>query len=99
MVSNESKGGTQVKSIYYSLLRQLMAKYGLNKGDIAILIEKSYRQTIKKLNREESVKGKPALFDVNEGGKVAAFFKSKGENVTIDMLFFDDVVSNENVSV
>jgi DNA-binding XRE family transcriptional regulator len=91
-------GGVDVKSLYYSYLRQLMAKYGLNKGDIAKLIGKSYRQTIKKLNREASDAGKVVLFDVNEAGKVAAFFKSKGENVTIDMLFFDNVVSNESIS-
>lgn len=87
-----------MKSLYYSYLRQLMAKYGLNKGDISKLIGKSYRQTIKKLNREKSDSGKTVLFDVNEAGRVVAYFKSKGENVNIDMLFFDEAVSNEDKS-
>jgi DNA-binding XRE family transcriptional regulator len=84
------------KTVHYRSLRQLMAKHGLNKGDIASIIGKSYRQTLKKMNKEKSKSGKIAKFDIDEAEKVVRFFQAKDEKVTVDYIFFDQPFSNEN---
>lgn len=84
---------SNTRTVYYSNLRQLMAKYGLNKGDIAAIIGKSYRQTLKKLNREKSQSGKVSRFDIEEAKKIVEYFKGMGEPVTADDIFFDNVVT------
>jgi 3-keto-L-gulonate-6-phosphate decarboxylase len=85
-----------MKVVHYPYLMQLMAKYGLNKCDIAKIIGKSYRQTIKKLNKETSKLGKETTFDIEEAAKIVSFFKEKGEEVSVDIIFFNGMVSNEN---
>jgi hypothetical protein len=71
----------------YPILMQLMAKYGLDRQDIAEIIGRSYRNTLKKINREQTGMDTIALFDIVEAGKITKFFKDKGENVTVDSIF------------
>lgn len=88
-----------MKNIYYKKLRELMAKHLLNKNDIADIINKSYRQTLKILKHEISeVSGKPYEFNLSEAAALKKHFQDLGEDVTIDELFFEDVFSNEGVS-
>lgn len=82
--------------VKYHVLRQLMAKYGLKIGDIAEIIGKSYRQTIKKMNKDVSPNGSISMFDINEAYKIVKYFRAKGECVTVDAIFFGDMFSNEN---
>jgi hypothetical protein len=91
------KGMILIKKIYYAKLRELMAKYLLDKNDIAVIIGKSYRQTSKILHREISSAGNPFVFDINEGYKLVMHFRNLGEcKLTFDELFFNDMLSNEN---
>jgi hypothetical protein len=84
--------------VKYHGLKQLMAKYGLNIGDIAKVIKKSYRQTIKKINQDVSPSGVMSTFDINEAYSVVKFFREKGENVSVEGIFFANEVSNETKS-
>lgn len=70
-----------MKKPAYPVLAQLMAKHGLNKGDISNVIGLSYRNTLKKLNGER-------VFNLVEAGKVVKSFIDLGESVTIDDIFF-----------
>lgn len=86
-----------MKLIYYIRLRELMARHGMSKYDIANIIGKSYRQTSKMLHREVSPEsGKPYVFDIIEAAQIVMHFRRLGEDVTIDNLFFNQAVSNEN---
>jgi hypothetical protein len=69
-------------------LRALMAKYGLTKNDMGNLIETTYGTFSKKLNLQY-------FFNFPEMLKIFDFFKSKGEDITIDKLFFEWKLSNE----
>lgn len=93
------KGGVKLKLIYYVKLRELMARYGLTKNDIAKIIGMTYRQTSKILHRETSpVSGKPYVFDIIEATKIVLYFRQLGEDgISMDSLFFDDTLSNENI--
>lgn len=86
-----------MKKIYYKRLRELMAKHLLDKQDISKIIGKSYRQTSKILHNEISgLTGKPFVFDIREAVKLVTHFRNLGEVITIDELFFDDVISIED---
>ena len=88
-----------MKNIYYKKLRELMAKHLLDKTDIAKIIGKSYRQTLKILKHEASeITGVPYVFNLAEAAALKKHFQDLGENVTIDELFFEDMLSNESVS-
>lgn len=83
-----------MRNIYYSKLRELMAKHLMDKQDIAKIIGKSYRQTSKILHGEFSTHSqKPYIFDINEACKITKVFKDKGENITVEDLFYDEVLS------
>lgn len=89
-----------IKNIYYIKIRELMAKHLLDKTDIAEIIGKSYRQTLKILKHEISESsGEPFVFSLPEAIILTKHFRELGEtNLTMEELFFDDVFSNENVS-
>jgi DNA-binding XRE family transcriptional regulator len=87
-------GGEKMKMPHYPNLRQLMAKYGMTKGDIAEILGITYRQTLSKMNRVKTKKGH-AIFSMEEGFKISKFFQNLGEKVTVDYIFFDSVTSNE----
>lgn len=78
----------------YPNLRQLMAKYNLTKGDIAKIINKSYRTTLKRMNKEIAACGKMSKFDIEEAMKIVNYFKELGEPVTTEYIFFDSMVTN-----
>lgn len=96
----DSREVKSLKNIYYKKLRELMAKYLLDKKDIAEIIGKSYRQTLKILKHEVSeASGEPFEFSLTEAVILTKHFRQLGEtDITIDTLFFNDVFSNENVS-
>ncbi|KNY30207.1 helix-turn-helix domain-containing protein [Pseudobacteroides cellulosolvens] len=78
--------------VHYSNLKQLMAKYGMTISDISQIVGKSYRQTIKILNKEKMQSGTIPVFNVNEASKIVIYFHKLGEaSVTLDELFFDQV--------
>ncbi len=79
-----------LKPVKFPVILQLMAKYGLNRSDIAKTIKKSYRQTVKKLNKE-------VVFDIIEAYAIRDLFRRLGEKeVTVETLFFGEMVSYEN---
>lgn len=83
-----------MKPICYEKLRILMAKYLVSKGDIAKVVQKSDRQVSKVLHKEISpLTKKPFVFDIVEAVKIVSFFKDKGEDISIDELFYDEVFS------
>lgn len=71
-----------------------MAKHLVSKKDIAKLVGKSDRQVSKILCKELSpLTNKPFVFDIMEVVLIVQFFKHKGENITVDELFYDEVSS------
>lgn len=93
-----------MKKVYYTKLRELMAKHLMNKTDVAKIIGKTYRQTLKKLHKETSgASGKPFIFDSVEIALLIKHFRNLGEDkLTVEELFpelfFNPMFSNENVS-
>lgn len=86
-----------MKKIYYVRLRELMAKHLLDKKDVAMIIGKTYRQTSKILHREISTSsGRPYVFDMVEAVKLVKHFRGLGEDISLDELFFADMLSIEN---
>lgn len=77
-----------LKKVNYPNLMQLMAKYGVSRNDIAITIGKSYRHTLSKFYKK-------VTFDIIEAYKIVSLFKGLGENITMEFVFFDEVVTNE----
>ena len=76
-----------------------MAKHLLNKSDIAKIVGKSYRQTLKILRHEASeITGVPYMPNLAEAIAIKKHFQELGEDVTIDELFFEDVFPNENTT-
>lgn len=93
-----------MKKIYYEKIRMLMGKYILDKKDIALIVDKSYRQTSKILHHEISKETeKPYMFSIDEVVNLVLYFRELGEkDLTIEVLlkelFFNDVLSNETKS-
>lgn len=77
------------KEVNFPVLLQLLAKHGMNRQHVAEIIHRSYRQTIKKLSKQ-------APFDIEEARNIVVFFRGLGDNVSVESIFFDEAVSNEN---
>ena len=76
------------QKIAYPMLGQLMGKHNIDRQTIAEIIGLSYRNVFKKLYKEQTIHGHVALFDIVEASKIAQYFRSLGEVVTIEDIFF-----------
>jgi hypothetical protein len=85
MLNVISKGTSEIKP--FPVLRGLMAKYGLIQQQMGEVIDNTYATFGKKLNGSQD-------FTFTEMWKIRDFFRSKGEDLTIENIFFDWVVHN-----
>jgi hypothetical protein len=74
----------------YPVLATLMAKYNLNKASVSELIGLTYRNTIRKLNKVKNKNGEVIMFSLIEAGKIAKYFRDKGENIHIEDIFLPE---------
>lgn len=82
---NNGKGGEIVKKKpAYPILAQLMAKHGMTKSDISNIIGVSYRNTLKKLNKETT-------FNLVEAGNITKVFRDLGETFTVNTVVDGEV--------
>lgn len=68
--------------ITFPILRSLMAKYGLTYEKMGQLIGNTYVTFGKKINGQSE-------FGFNDMEIVTNYFRDKGEEVTVDYIFFD----------
>lgn len=73
----------------FPLLRLLMIRYEMNVSDIAKIIGWSYPPTLNKI----SMRSEFTLVDML---LIKQYFESKGEKYTIDDLFYDWLLADEN---
>lgn len=78
---------TEIKS--FPEIRGLMAKYGKTQQDMGDLIGNTYRTFGSKLDGTSE-------FKFSDMWKIRDFFKSKGENISIEALFFNWKFTNVN---
>ena len=67
-------------------IKELKAKYGLSNVDLATVSGCSENSIVSKLKGDK-------LFKINEAARLIKFFVEKGENVTFEELFFNEVFS------
>ena len=73
----------------FPALRGLMAVHGLTQIEMGKLIGTTYQTFSKKINNRKD-------FTFNEIWVIWSYFAEKGENITIDALFFNWLLTIEN---
>lgn len=64
-----------MNTVHYPNLRSFLKRHGLDIGDIAEVIGKTYPPAHQKITRKETKKGKVALFDIEEARAIIIFIK------------------------
>jgi len=72
-------------------IRELKAKYGITDFEMSKVICCSTVSMSNKINGARP-------FNIEEALRIILFFENKGEQITFKELFFNEVVSNENIS-
>jgi len=75
--------------VMFPELRALVAKHGMNQQSMGNIINNTYVTFGRKLNGQSE-------FTFNDMLAIRNFFREKGENVTVDSLFFDWKFAKEN---
>jgi pyruvate-formate lyase len=79
--SKRKRGENMIDKKTFPELRGIMAKYGMNNSKMGKLINNTYQTFGKKLDYESD-------FRLSEMVKIRDFFISKGEEITMETLFF-----------